>query len=221
MADAFEKRIRRAEFLRKEWPFASDLLAFHSRILSLQREALTTPSEEPFAGRLEFLVRGHGPAELARQAAPFLEFCRRVTEQVQAAADLRDKGEPAVPGDRSPQCPACSGAPQVSVLREDKNAETVRRSLVCSRCFHEWPFARVLCPSCAEEKPEKLPRYTAQEIPWMRVEACDTCRKYVKSVDLTLNWDAEPIVDELASTPLDVIARGHGYEKIAPNLAGI
>jgi hypothetical protein len=34
------------------------------------------------------------------------------------------------------------------------------------------------------------------------------------------NWDAEPVVDELASTPLDVIAREHGYTKIAPNLAG-
>ena len=64
-------------------------------------------------------------------------------------------------------------------------------------------------------------RYTAQEIPWMRVEACDSCKKYLKSVDLTLNWEAEPIVDELASTPLDVIAREHGYTKIAPNLAGI
>ena len=72
-----------------------------------------------------------------------------------------------------------------------------------------------------EEKPEKLPRYTAQEIPWMRVEACDSCGKYLKSVDLTLNWDAEPVVDELASTPLDVIAHEHGYAKIAPNLAGI
>jgi formate dehydrogenase maturation protein FdhE len=55
----------------------------------------------------------------------------------------------------------------------------------------------------------------------MRVEACDSCGKYLKSVDLTLNWDAEPVVDELASTPLDVIAHEHGYVKIAPNLAGI
>ena len=221
MADAFEKRLRRAEFLRKEWPFASDLLAFHSRILSLQQEALTTPGGEPFAGRLEAVVRRHGPAELAQREEPFLEFCRRVTEQVQGMADLRSTGEPSAPGDRSAECPACSGAPQVSVLREDKNAETVRRSLVCARCFLEWPFARVLCPSCGEEKPEKLPRYTAQEIPWMRVEACDTCRKFIKSVDLTLNWEADPVVDELASTPLDMIARDHGYVKITPNLAGI
>jgi FdhE protein len=111
--------------------------------------------------------------------------------------------------------------PLASVLREDKQADTVRRSLLCSLCGAEWGFPRVLCPACREERPDKLPRYTAQEIPWMRVEACDTCGKYLKSVDLTQNWEAEPLVDELASTPLDVIAREHGYTKIAPNLAGI
>jgi formate dehydrogenase maturation protein FdhE len=46
-------------------------------------------------------------------------------------------------------------------------------------------------------------------------------QKFVKSVDLTINWDAEPIVDELASTPLDVLAHEHGYTKLATNLAGI
>lgn len=126
-----------------------------------------------------------------------------------------------LPHQWSGECPSCVRLPQVSLLREDKQAETVRRTLVCSFCPTEWDLARVLCPACGEEKPEKLPRYSAQEIPWMRVEACDSCKKYIKSVDLTQNWDAEPIVDELASTPLDVIAHEHGYTKIAPNLAGI
>ena len=49
----------------------------------------------------------------------------------------------------------------------------------------------------------------------------ESSRKDLKSVDLTLNWDAEPVVDELASTPLDVIARERGDTKIAPNPAGI
>jgi FdhE protein len=79
----------------------------------------------------------------------------------------------------------------------------------------------VVCPRCREERPEKLPRYTAQEIPWMRVEACDTCRTYLKSADLTVNAHVEPVVDELASVPLDVIAREAGYSKLAANLAGV
>jgi FdhE protein len=129
---------------------------------------------------------------------------------------------PSANAPKSPsRCSFCAGRPLVSVLREDRNAETVRRTLICGLCSTEWDFARVLCPACDEENPEKLPRYTAQEIPWMRVEACDSCGKYLKSVDLTLNGDAEPVVDELASTPLDVIAHEHGYVKITPNLAGI
>ena len=132
-----------------------------------------------------------------------------------------DSRKEIAPPDPSGTCPFCGKAPAVGVLREDKAAETVRRSLICSLCSLEWDYPRVMCPGCHEEKPEKLPRYTAQEIPWMRVEACDTCKKYIKSVDLTLNWDAEPVVDELASTPLDVIAHEHGYTKIAPTLSGI
>ena len=118
-------------------------------------------------------------------------------------------------------CPRCGGAPLASILREDRQAEAVTRTLLCSFCSGEWSFPRVLCPRCREERPEKLPRFTAQEIPWMRVDACDSCRAYLKSIDLTKCPDAEPVVDELASTPLDVIAREQGYSKIAPNLAGV
>ena len=95
------------------------------------------------------------------------------------------------------------------------------RSLLCSLCSLEWGFPRVLCPGCREEEPEKLPRFTAQEIPWLRAEACDTCGRYLKAVNLTRNPEAVPIIDELASTPLDVLANGEGYVKLEPNLCGI
>lgn len=247
MADVFEQRIRRAEVLEKEWPFAAELLRFYRKVWGFQKEVFarlhpTGDREEippaVFMEKLRELAAREGPPPLARIAAepldlrdllarytageplddPLLEFFPRVF--VQAAA-TSGNAPPAEDGPASRDCPACAGWPQVSVLREDKSAETVRRSLVCSRCSHEWSFARIVCPGCDEDKPEKLPRYTAQEIPWMRVEACDTCRKYLKSVDLTVNWDAEPVVDELASTPLDIIAHEHGYVKIGPNLAGI
>ncbi|MBI3854145.1 MAG: formate dehydrogenase accessory protein FdhE [Planctomycetes bacterium] len=251
MPDVFEKRIRRAETLEKEWPFSAELLRFHRHLWSFQREILlrladpTRRGQEPplaLLPNLLELVAREGPPPLARLAQsapdledlfrryrdgetiedPLLEFFPRVFLQpaVMTSVPPHRDGEP-VPGGTSPRCPDCGDRPQVSVLREDKSAETLRRSLICARCSREWDFARVLCPHCREEKPEKLPRYTAQEIPWMRVEACDSCGKYLKSVDLTLNWAAEPVVDELASTPLDVIAREHGYVKIVPNLAGI
>jgi FdhE protein len=118
-------------------------------------------------------------------------------------------------------CPLCDAAPLASIFREDRSAETVRRSLLCVLCSSEWEVARVLCPRCKEEDPARLPRFTADEIPWIRVDACDSCMSYIKTIDLTKEPDAEPVVDELASMPLDIIARERGYTKIATNLAGL
>jgi len=250
MPDLFEKRIRRAETLEKEWPFAAELLRFYRKVWALQKEILDHLTSSPdrdalspysFMEKLQNLAARDGPPALARVAEepldlrdlmvrytggeafedPLLEFFPRVFLQPTAMSSLPRTPEASDPDSATRACPDCGDLPLVGVLREDRNAETLRRSLICCRCSREWPYARVLCPSCGEEKPEKLPRYTAQEIPWMRVEACDTCGKYLKAVDLTLNWDADPVVDELASTPLDVIAHEHGYVKIAPNLAGV
>lgn len=116
-------------------------------------------------------------------------------------------------------CPVCSGKPQVGVLRPE--GEGGKRSLVCSRCATEWDFRRILCPNCAEEDHAKLPRFSADEFPHVRVEACDTCKWYLKSVDLTVNGLAVPLVDEIAAAALDLWAVEHGYEKIELNLMGL
>jgi formate dehydrogenase maturation protein FdhE len=262
MADVFEKRIRRAEQLLEQWPFAAELLRFYGGLAAVQRSIFARPPEafpggagftaafKADLGALLDCVAAQGPPLLADQArswkadvaehffteqsrphqptglctdcpSPLYHFVQNVYD---CALRLRTRLEskkdlpPRVP---SGDCPFCERLPLVAVLREDKSAETVRRSLICSQCSMEWDFPRVMCPDCREERPEKLPRLTAQEIPWMRVEACDSCRKFIKSVDLTKDWEAEPLVDELASTPLDIIAREHGYTKIAPNLTGI
>ncbi len=55
----------------------------------------------------------------------------------------------------------------------------------------------------------------------MRIEACDTCKHYIKGVDLTRVGFAAPIVDEIDAAPLDLWAREHGYTKIELNLVGV
>ncbi|HZU41855.1 MAG TPA: formate dehydrogenase accessory protein FdhE, partial [Terriglobales bacterium] len=116
-------------------------------------------------------------------------------------------------------CPFCARRPGVAVLRPE--GDGAKRSLQCSFCLGEWNFRRIVCPSCGEEDNQKLPVYTAEEFDYIRVEACDTCKTYIKSVDLTKNGHAEPVVDEIASAALDVWAREHGYEKIELNLMGM
>ena len=40
-------------------------------------------------------------------------------------------------------------------------------------------------------------------------------------IDLSKNGLADPLVDELASVPLDLWAQEHGYAKLHPNLLGM
>ena len=99
--------------------------------------------------------------------------------------------------------------------------EGARRMLACSLCGGEWLFGRILCPSCLEEKPERLPSYTSQTHPTVRVEACETCRRYVKSIDLSEDARPIPEVDDLVSLSMDLWAREQGFERIEPGLAGL
>jgi len=68
---------------------------------------------------------------------------------------------------------------------------------------------------------EKLAVYTTSQFPHVGVEACDTCRRYIKTVDLTKNGHAAPVVDELGTVPLNLWAEEHQYTKLQPNLLGI
>jgi FdhE protein len=105
------------------------------------------------------------------------------------------------------------------VLRGE--GDGAKRSLICSLCSTEWDFRRLLCPSCGEESPDKLPVYTAAEVPYVRIEACDTCHMYIKAVDLSKNGLAVPVVDELATPSLNLWAEEHGYTKVQLNLLGM
>ena len=40
--------------------------------------------------------------------------------------------------------------------------------------------------------------------PTVRIEACETCRRYVKSIDLTVDARAIPEVDDLVSVGMDL-----------------
>jgi FdhE protein len=93
--------------------------------------------------------------------------------------------------------------------------------LICATCLSSWEFRRVVCANCGEERPAKLGYFHTPEFDHVRIEACDTCKHYLKGVDLTRLGFAVPLVDEIAAAPLDVWARAHGYTKIELNLIGL
>lgn len=118
-----------------------------------------------------------------------------------------------------PVCPFCGAKPQLAVLRPE--GDGAKRFLLCSMCGTEWFFRRVLCPNCAEENKEHLPVFVAQEFDYVRVDACDTCHTYLKSIDLSKNGKAVPVVDELATVSLNLWAQENNYRKVQPNLFGV
>lgn len=113
-------------------------------------------------------------------------------------------------------CPFCKRKPGAGVLRP--LGEGGQRSLICSFCLAEWEFRRIVCPGCGEEDHAKLPVYSADDLEHVRVEACDSCRLYIKTIDMTKSGLADPVVDEMASIPLDIWAQEHGYAKLQRNL---
>jgi len=115
-------------------------------------------------------------------------------------------------------CPLCGSRPLMGVLRVE--GDSGKRFLLCSFCSQEWEFRRILCPTCGEEVEGKLPVYVAEQLPHIRVEACDTCKFYLRTVDLTKDGHAIPLVDDLAAIPLTLWAHEHGYTRLQPNLLG-
>jgi FdhE protein len=123
--------------------------------------------------------------------------------------------------ERTVCCPFCGGVPQLSILHSAGGADGGGRQLLCATCFTRWPLRRILCPNCGEEDERRLGYFHAPEFAHLRVDACDACRRYLKTVDLTRLGIAVPIVDEVAGASLDIWANGQGYEKIELNLLGL
>ena len=156
---------------------------------------------------------------MAYWAAPAdTEFFAKSFLQPYGQHTCEGQGRPAFDEKR---CPFCGGKPQLSFLQNKEAAESGNRDLMCAKCLSTWPFRRVVCASCGEENPVKLGYFQTTAIDHVRIEACDTCKHYIKGVDLTRLGIAQPLVDEVAAAPLDLWATEHGYKKIALNLVGL
>jgi hypothetical protein len=165
----------------------------------------------------------HGEPELAGGAddTEQVRFSDRVIAWMflQPYAEyLADHREIAVVDGTPLTCPLCGGKPVVGVLRSE--GDGAKKSLICMLCAHEWAFRRIYCPACGEEREPQMAYYSAPEIAHVRVDVCDTCHTYLKSIDLTKTGLAVAVVDELATIPLDLWAREHGYDKLQINLLG-
>jgi FdhE protein len=120
------------------------------------------------------------------------------------------------------RCPFCLGKPQLSFLHlSEPGSESGNRNLLCATCLSSWQFRRVVCASCGEERPFKLGYFQSDQFDHVRIEACESCKQYLKGIDLTRLGLAVPLIDDVASAALDVWATEKGYAKIELNLVGL
>jgi len=250
MTWTWERRIARAGELQSRFPESSSLLTFYGHVARYQKviadKLIAHPETDPCAlatyyPELLKLVSTHGPRELATYAREELStaaaredllmdlwggnppesepakfFARALLQPF--AESLAARGHPDTESAVS-NCPFCGAGPVAGILRGE--GEGAKRSLLCSLCATEWQYRRIICANCGEENKDHLPVYLADDLDYVRVDACDTCRVYIKSVDLTKNGHAVPVVEELATLTLTLWAEENGYAKIETNLLGM
>jgi FdhE protein len=182
--------------------------------LELAQEARSRLGDDAQTARTRLLVYWSGDPEarsdyLSRALLkPWVEILAS-----ERRAPVRDR--------RAGSCPFCGGLPWISSRRTLPETHGAARSLVCALCAGNWEFARIRCASCGEADPEKLPVFHDPGNSAVRIEACETCKRYLKSIDLSVDARPIPEVDDLTSLALDLWAAEQGYERIEPGLAGI
>ena len=236
---ACEERAARASELAGQFTAAAEPLRFAEGLFRAQADAARRLTPD-FAKAVEAsrsiidYVAAQGPSALAADARGFqsdrlraywgglLEFDYLSRAALQPYARfLRERGI-ALERPEGP-CSACGGAPWIAARRGGggPNSDGSARSLLCALCALEWQLPRIRCPACGEEDPGKLPNYAAPEHPAARIEACETCRAYVKSIDLSKDARPLPEVDDLVSLSLDLWALEQDFTRLEPGLAGL
>ena len=207
-----------AEFLKVLEAHAPDVLVEAARNLKSKGAARQSEILQEFwrTGLLETHLPVAGPSE-PPLPNPFEDFFARA--MLQPYVDFVTSAMlPPAPVMTVCRCPRCNALPVLGVLRPE--GDSGKRFLVCSFCSLEWEFRRILCANCGEEKEQQLPVYVAEQFPHIRVESCETCKHFLRTIDLTKDGHAIPMVDDLTAVPLSLWAEEHGYTRIQGNLLG-
>ena len=129
---------------------------------------------------------------------PSLEMC---SDQL---SPYLDKEEPWLKG----YCPICGSPPVLSILKSGGD-----RSLICSFCWHPWSVKRVFCPFCENHDNQTQHYFYNEGEKEFRVDLCDSCKKYIKTLD---SRETErmiyPPLEQISSLHLDFKAKELGYK---------
>jgi hypothetical protein len=126
---------------------------------------------------------------------PFLTRCAEVLQQ-----------QPYLSTWTHPHCTLCGGEADMSVI-----TPAAERHLICSRCTLRWNFEPLTCPYCRNSDRTQITSFATPDGQY-RVYGCDVCHRYLKAYDgRRATRPVMPIVDTVATLPLDAAAMQRGY----------
>lgn len=103
-------------------------------------------------------------------------------------------------------CPICGSLPALLFL----NRAGERRAH-CSWCAAVWGLHRFQCPSCDNRLHDSLGYFAVEDMPHYRVQYCNLCRNYFKSIDTReLLEDPYLPLEEWTTIHLDLLAQHQG-----------
>ena len=103
-------------------------------------------------------------------------------------------------------CALCGGRPDFSVI-----TPSAERHLICGRCELRWKWDSLACPHCRNSDRSQITSFATSDGQY-RVYACDHCRRYLKAYDgRRASRPVMPMVDAVATLPLDAAAMQRGY----------
>lgn len=126
---------------------------------------------------------------------PFLSRCAETVQQ-----------RPELAIWQHPYCPLCGGEPELAVI-----TPAAERHLICSRCGLHWKFEPLTCPFCRNSDRARITSFATPDGQY-RVYACEVCTRYLKAYDgRRARRPVMPVVDGVATLPLDAAAMQRGY----------
>ena len=103
-------------------------------------------------------------------------------------------------------CALCGSEPDFAVI-----TPAAERHLICSRCALRWKFEPLTCPYCRNSDRSRITSFATPDGQY-RVYACDQCHRYLKAYDgRRATRPVMPVVDSVATLPLDAYAMQRGY----------
>lgn len=97
--------------------------------------------------------------------------------------------------------------------------ETGKRYLQCHLCRSEWLFRRIECPFCGNNDQDTLRFFYIEDDEVYRVEVCDQCKAYLKTVDTRNTEKTRALfVEDPATIHLDIIAKREGFLRCTNSL---